>query len=407
MRLWIYIVRRLILLVPIIIGVMTITFALISAIPTQQRIESYYAPCRGHCYQPWEQYIPCPTNASATCTNPLWTKAIDQLGLNYPVPVQWAIYMENALTFHWGYTNNFSTVVSNYPVLRGEAVTTVLGWFLPYTLELAALSLIIIMVISLPLGNLSAVYRNRPVDQVSRIMSFSGYALPAFLLGTLLLYATIIVVGGPSQVSPICKGHFAALNDFWGSWPPVGCSNLYGTTNLGLDGYPTWLGGGFISSPTGFPTIDAALHGQWALAGDTLLRLVLPALVIAYGSIALLLRFVRNSMLEVMNLDFVRTARAKGLSEKVVTRRHAGRNSLNVTITVLGLTFAFFIGGFPIIESVFNLWGVGRLLAFSLEGSFDYGLIFGSTLLFTFLVVGANIIVDVLYAYLDPRVRLG
>ncbi|MGA8603760.1 MAG: ABC transporter permease, partial [Thermoplasmata archaeon] len=148
-------------------------------------------------------------------------------------------------------------------------------------------------------------------------------------------------------------------------------------------------------------------HGQYWLGVDTLLRLLLPALVIAYGSIAGLLRFVRNSMLEVMNLDYIRTARAKGVPEKVVVSRHAGRNSLNVTITVLGLTFAFFIGGFPVIEDVFGLDGVGRALALSVQPTIDFGVIFGSTLLFTYLVVAANIIVDVLYAYLDPRVRLG
>jgi peptide/nickel transport system permease protein len=115
-------------------------------------------------------------------------------------------------------------------------------------------------------------------------------------------------------------------------------------------------------------------------------------------------------MLEVMNLDFVRTARAKGVPEKTVINRHAGRNSLNVTITVLGLTFAFFIGGFPVIEEIFHLNGVGLILAFAVNASsypIDVALVFGSTLLFTYLVVIANIIVDVLYAYLDPRVRLG
>ena len=133
-----------------------------------------------------------------------------------------------------------------------------------------------------------------------------------------------------------------------------------------------------------------------------------PRLIIAFGTIAVLLRFVRNSMLEVMNLDFVRQQPArKGVSESTVIKRHAGRNSLNVTITVLGLTFAGFVGGFPVIESVFNLNGVGRVLAVSVEQPYDYGLIFGATLLFTFLVVSANIIVYVLYAYLDPRVRLG
>jgi ABC-type dipeptide/oligopeptide/nickel transport system permease component len=103
----------------------------------------------------------------------------------------------------------------------------------------------------------------------------------------------------------------------------------------------------------------------------------------------------------------VRTARAKGVSERDVVRRHAGRNSLNVTVTVLGLTFAFFITGFPVIEYVFGLRGVGYLLALSIQTPPDLGLIFGSTLLFTIIVVAANIIVDVVYAFLDPRVRLG
>jgi len=112
-------------------------------------------------------------------------------------------------------------------------------------------------------------------------------------------------------------------------------------------------------------------------------------------------------MLEVMNLDYIRTARAKGVPEKVVTARHAGRNSLNVTITVLGLTFAGFIGGFPVVEEIFHINGVGEMIALSIQQNLDYAMIFGSTILFTFLVVAANIIVDVLYAYLDPRVRLG
>ena len=113
-------------------------------------------------------------------------------------------------------------------------------------------------------------------------------------------------------------------------------------------------------------------------------------------------------MLEVMNLDFIRTARAKGVPESTVVGRHAGRNSLNVTVTVLGLVFAGFIGGFPIYESVFGINGVGLLLVDSVNpAGFDFGLIFGATLLFTLIVVCANIIVDILYAYLDPRVRLG
>jgi ABC-type dipeptide/oligopeptide/nickel transport system permease component len=405
MEMWVYVLRRVLLVIPVVIGVMTILFLMINTISVPSRIESFYPPSRSG-VQPWDPTEPCPGNMSNQCPNPLYQQAIRNLGLDKPLPEQWAIYMEKSLTFQWGYTNNASSVVNLYPSLRDQPVTTVLSWFLPYTIELAALALIFTVVISLPLGRLSAVYRNRPVDHASRLMSFSGYALPAFLLGSLALYGAVVSIS-PTGHSPLCPGQ-AALNDFWGSWPPAHCATLLGSS-LNSFGYPNWLVNGFQSTPTGFPTVDAAYHGLWLLALDTLLRIVLPALVIAYGTIAVLLRYVRNSMLEVMNLDFVRTARASGLDERVVVRRHAGRNSMNVTITVMGLTFAGFIGGFPVIEEVFNLWGVGRILALSLQqtnGGFDFGLIFGSTLLFTFLIVAANIIVDILYAYLDPRVRL-
>ncbi len=406
MRMWIYIARRLLLLVPVIIGVMTITFACMSALPTQQRLSAAFGspPLRDPTI--YDPTIPCPGNKTLQCPNPSYTYYSGKLGLDKPIPEQWAIYMYNSFTFHWGYVSNGSTVAQYFKAIQGQPVTTVLGWFLPYTLELAALSLILILVISLPLGNLAAVNRNRPVDQAARVMSFSGFAMPGFLLSSLVLMAVVIAVGSGSGYvthSPWCPGGSATYNEFTGSWPQSLC--FPGAT------YPSWLtGGGVISHPTGFPTIDAMYHGDWWLALDTVIRMILPALVITFASVAVLLRFVRNSMLEVMNLDFVRTARAEGIPESTVVKRHAGRNSLNVTITVLGLTFAFFIGGFPIIEDVFNLHGVGLLLAYSVQssgGGIDFGLVFGTTLLFTFIVVFANIIVDVLYAYLDPRVRLG
>jgi len=409
MRMWIYIVRRLALLVPVIVGVMTITFVLVSSIPIPQRIGAFYpANPRSN---PSSPTIPCPTKPGQLCPNPAYHTAEVALGLTQPVPVQWADYIYRALIFQWGYVSQTSTVgkggAGGLPPLKGFAVTNVLAIFLPYTLELALLSLLFVIVIALPLGNLSAVYRNRPVDQASRLMSFSGYALPAFLLGTLVLVGAAALLAVNGTKSPICSSGTPFL-EFYGSWPSPPCW-IYGT-NLSVYGYPTWLINGFQSTPTGFPTIDALIHGQGWLALDTLLRILLPALVIAYGTVATLLRFVRNSMLEVMNLDFIRTARAKGVAEAQVVKKHAGRNSLNVTITVLGLTFAFFISGFPVIETVFNLYGVGRLFAFALittNGTYDFALIFGTTILFTYLVVIANLIVDVLYAYLDPRVRLG
>jgi len=413
---WLYIVRRLILLVPIIIGVMTITFVLVSALPISNRLTAVYgdpSPRATWVYNPTLNpgQGPCPGLPNThTCSNPVYQRDIHALGLDQPVPVQWGIYIFNSLTFQWGTVSNHSSAAILISSIHGLPVITVLSWYLPYTIELAVLSLLIILVISIPLGNLSAVNRNRPVDQAARIMSFSGFALPGFLLASLVLTAFVIGVGsntGYHVYSPWCPSGATLYGEFTGSWPVSSCFGGIG----GATSYPSWIhNNGIYSTPTGFPTVDALIAGQYWLALDTIIRMILPALVIAFGTIAILLRFVRNSMLEVMNLDFVRTARSEGIPERTVIKRHAGRNSLNVTITVMGLLFAFFIGGFPIIEEVFNLNGVGLMLAYSVQnssGPIDFSLVFGTTLLFTFIVVFANIIVDVLYAYLDPRVRLG
>lgn len=430
MRMWTYIVRRILLVVPVLLGVATITFLLFQALPIEDQLISAIgeSPHANQCY-----YTPaCPCNLmnpesirgttckcidptvvvtpQTECPSPFYHRYLVRLGLNRPAPEQWALYMYRAFTFQWGRVANNSALGTSggFSFLKDLPVATAISDELPYTLELAFLSLALIMVISIPLGNYAAVNRNRPVDQASRLMSFSGFALPAFLLGNLIIVGMVLVILPHIPASaegniypPWCHTQQGepVLDEFQGSWPPPSCYSFGNTT-------PTFVNGA-ASSPTGFPTLDAMIHGQYWLALDTIIRLLLPALVITYGSVALLLRFVRNSMLEVMNLDFVRTARAKGVPESVVVGRHAGRNSLNVTITVLGLTFAGFLGGFPVIEEVFGLNGVGRMFAFSVLVPLDYAVIFGSTLLFTFIVVAANIIVDVLYAYLDPRVRLG
>ncbi len=401
MQMWVYVTRRVLLLLPVIIGVMTITFLLISLVPLSERVAASYG---GGGHGAISQCEPCPTGITGNCgghlgecTNPLYASVLNRLGFNQPAPVQWAYYMERSLTLNWGYTNPHSE--ASLGAYLGQAtypVAEVLGWYLPYTLELALLALLIILALAIPIGNYSAVHRNRPADQAARVMSFSGYALPAFLLGVLVLLGATFLSGGATAICNFTSSHY---NEWYGSWPPVTC--LPGSV------YPSWIGTHLQTSPTHFPTIDALIHGDLSLAWQSFYRMILPALVIAYGYVAGILRFVRNSMLEVMNLDYVRTARAKGVSERDVVRRHAGRNSLNVTVTVLGLTFAFFIAGFPVIEDVFGLRGIGYILALSIQPPPDLGLIFGSTLLFTIIVVAANIIVDVIYAYLDPRVRLG
>ncbi len=429
MRMWTYVARRAFLVPPVLIGVVTITFVLFAALPVQYQLIAhfgsptvkercgYQSTCSCATLNPISVHgnsCTCttpPTNTTPTglCVNPVYREYYDRLGLNHPLVEQWGSYIYRSFTFQWGNVSNYSTVAIVYPQLKGLPVATAIAWELPYTIELALISLVLIVAVSIPLGNASAVHRNRPLDQAARVLSFSGYAFPAFLLGSLLVMGVILVLlpqTGFLVRTPWCPTGEPVNEELTYSLPPT--ASCYAGLAFGAL-YPAWVANGIHSTPTGFLTVDALVHGNDWLAFDSLLRLVLPALVIAYTAVAGLLRYVRNSMLEVMNLDFVRTARAGGVPEATVVRRHAGRNSLNVTVTVLGLTFAAFLGGFPVIEDVFHLNGVGELLAVAANPSpaVDFGVIFGSTILFTFLVVAANLIVDVLYAFLDPRVRLG
>ncbi len=429
MRITTYIARRALLVPPVLIGVVTITFVLFTALPVSDQLIAHYGSPSPKQRCGYQETCSCatlnptsvvgdtcycispPTKVTPTdqCVNPVYREYYDRLGLNQPVVVQWATYLYRTFTLHWGTVSNHSTVAQVYPQLQGVPVVTAIAWELPYTLELALLSLWVILTLAIPLGNASAVYRNRPVDQGSRVLSFSGFALPAFLLGNLLVLGVILLLlphTGPLVKSPWCPSGEPIAEEFTYSLPQA--RSCYAALPFGA-AFPTWVANGVHSTPTGLFTVDALIHHDPWLALDSLLRIVVPALVVAYGSVAILLRFVRNSMLEVMNLDYIRTARAGGVPEATVVRRHAGRNSMNVTITVLGLTFAAFLGGFPVIEAVFHLNGIGELLAVAANPSqaLDFGVIFGSTVLFCLIIVSANLIVDVLYAYLDPRVRLG
>lgn len=424
-----FVARRALLLVPVLLGVVTITFVLFAALPIQYELISHfgYPTPREHCgYEPSCSCgtlnpgslqngsctcvsPPINTTPNAPCQNPVYNSFVHQLGLNRPVFEQWVGYVYRSFTFQWGNVSNDSDLALEIPQIKGQAVATAISWELPYTMELAGLSLVMILAIAIPLGTASAVNRNRPIDQVARILSFSGYALPAFLLGSLMVAGVVLLFlphTGFEVSTPWCPKGEAINWELTYSLPPS--STCYSGLVHGAP-YPAWVANGIHSTPTGFVTVDALLHHDDWLALDTVLRILLPALLIAYGTVAGLLRFVRNSMLEVMNLDFVRTARAGGVPEPVVVHRHAGRNSLNVTVTVLGLTFAGFLGGFPIIEDVFQLNGVGAMLAYAANPApaLDFATIFGSTLLFTFIIVAANLVVDVVYAWLDPRVRLG
>ncbi len=417
MKLWVFLVRRIVLLIPVLIGVMTITFILLQSLPLQDRLEACY-----------------PFSPKNPINNKTIAVAEAYCGYNQPIVVQYGHYIGNIFTLQWGYValnsciGNSQTCGEDTSLLQpgitqcralynGSCpVLFLISAWLPYTLQLAFLSLLIIIALSLPLGTYSAVRRNRPLDQGTRIFSFSGYALPGFLLASFVFIALFFAFQNNAALA--CGGT-ANIYSVQGNWPP-GVTLLPGAHCLAPStGSLPFMQNSGATAPTHVPLLDSFLYAlshsgpagdsgyYWFIFADGFLRIFFPALTIAYGTIASILRFVRNSTLEVMGQDFVRTARAKGVAERNVVKRHVGRTSLNATVTVLGLTFAFFLGGFAVTESVFDLYGVGRLFTYALLPQVDPGVLTASTLLITVLVVVANIIVDVAYAYLDPRVRLG
>ncbi|HYB79384.1 MAG TPA: ABC transporter permease [Thermoplasmata archaeon] len=409
MRLWVYAVRRVVLAVPVLIGAMTVLFVIFSALPAPT------IPCTSHpsgTSPPCTRLIPCPQDPSKLCPNPVFT-GDNALGLNQPVYLQWFYYLEHALTFHWGSVDQGSALGtgetgSGLPFLAGQSVSGLIGEFLPYSLELLALTLVFTLVIVVPLRNRALASPGGLADRAAGAWVTSGFSIPLFLVGMLAMVGTVFALGGPAAASPICGSQATAFFDLFGSWPIPPCSTLYGTTNIGPFGYPNWLGIGYISTPTGFPTLDALVHGDGWLALDTLSRMVLPALVLAFIAVAVILRYAGYRPCAPAGREHFDAVRGLGLPEEV-ERRRVGRSTLVELTGGLGPALVAVLGMLPVVEVLFSLWGIGRLLAYSVVGGapdWDFGILFGVLLTCTWLIVGANLVIDVVRAYLDPRYRV-
>lgn len=413
MRLWVYAARRLVLAIPVVIGIMSVLFVLFSALPTPQTVCSYgihpgqqTAPCTSE--------IPCPGNPSQLCPNPAYQSAVNALGLDQPIYVQWFIFIANTVTFHWGYVTQTSALGigatgTGLPVLAGQPVSVLMSQFLPYSVELLLLALLFTVLIVVPIRIRAKVNPGGPADRLAHALTLPGYGIPLFIVAILALFGCIAALGGPGASSPICGSHATVLLDFYGSWPIGGCTSLYGTTGLGPLGYPAWLLHQYRSTPTGFPTIDAALHGAGWLALDTILRMVLPALGLAFVAVAVVLRHIRFTPIERERVDHLRAVRGQGLPALDGTRRIARRSALADVASGLGPAFAMMLAMLPVVEVIFNLWGIGSL--FVLSGAtgtnlVDPGVLLGTLLTFALLGFAVNLMADVIRAYLDPRTRL-
>ncbi|HEV7263594.1 MAG TPA: ABC transporter permease [Falsiroseomonas sp.] len=240
--------------------------------------------------------------------------------------------------------------------------------YAPATIELATVSFLLALVIGIPFGIAAAVWRDSTVDAVARALSLLGVSAPTFWLAFVMLaifYGWLGWAPGPGRLDPI-------------AFPPEG--------------------------PTGFFLIDSALARDWETFHDALAHLALPALVLAAATLGLITRTTRAAMLDCLQQDYVRVARAKGLLERVVVLRHALRNALVPVVTLGGLAYANLLTGAVMTETIFAWPGLGRY-TFRSAAALDFPAIMGITLVVSATYLLVNLIVDLSYAMLDPRVR--
>jgi peptide/nickel transport system permease protein len=283
-------------------------------------------------------------------------KIRERYGLNDPLPQQYVAYVRGLL--HGDLGTSFTT---RRPV--GEDLKR----FLPATIELGMIAFILATLIGIPLGVVSSVSRDRLPDHIARFISISGLALPVFWLAIMAQFI-----------------FFGRLG-----WLPDGAR-----IPIGTDPPP---------QVTGLYTVDSLLAGDWELFQLSLVHLILPATVLAYGSLAVITRMVRGGMLEVLNQDYIRTARAKGITSRRVIFGHALKNAMLPTVTSLGLQIGLLLSGAFLVEIVFSWPGVGRYAVDAIQ-RLDYNATMATTLVIALIFVLMNLFVDIAYLFLDPRI---
>ncbi|MFN8446706.1 MAG: ABC transporter permease [Caldilineaceae bacterium] len=354
---FLYILRRIILAIPVLLGILFATFALARLIPGD----------------------PCRAALGEKATDAICNEFIVRYGLDKPIPVQFGVYLNDVI--HGDLGRSFRL---------GQPVTRLIAERMPVTIELALTALIFSTVFGILLGIISAYWRNSMIDVATMIFANLGVSVPIFVLGLLLAYTFAVgLKGTPFALPP--SGRLTAgiqvktLAEVWGI-------QTGGVVKGVLD---------FLSQ---MYLVNGLLTLNGKLVGDVLKHLILPTLALGTIPLSVTARMTRSSLLEVLGLDYMRTARSKGLNERMVIFRHAMRNALLPVVTVIGLSLGGLLGGAVLTESIFGLTGVGRTLSEAITAR-DYTVVQGFTLVIAVTFVIVNLIVDISYAFLDPRIR--
>jgi peptide/nickel transport system permease protein len=318
-----YIVKRLLLAVPTLVGAAGLVFVLMRLIPGDVCVIRL--------------------GSGGAHVDPASVEACrQQLGLNDPLIVQFLDFLGSYFTFDFGIS-----------MWSGQPVIHEIGARLPVSLQIAVMATVIAVAIAIPLGTISALRENTWLDHIVRMVAIAGIATPSFWLGIMSLVLVLDIT-------------YLATGKAW--MPPIQ----------------------YVSF--------------WQDPVHNLSMVLLPAITVGYRYSAVTMRMTRSAMLEVMREDYIRTARSKGLLEQIIINRHALKNALLPVVTLIGIEFAFLIGGLVVTEQVFNLNGIGRLFVQAVQNQ-DNVLTQALVMLVVVVFIVTNLLVDLLYAWLDPRIR--
>ena len=355
-----YAIRRIITAIPVLLGILLVTFSLGRMIPGD----------------------PCTAILGEKATQEICDRWREDKGLNEPIPVQFGIYITDVLQGDFG-----NSLRQNRPVI------TILVERLPMTMELALSAFILASIVGIPVGVFAATRRNSAADVGVMIGANLGVSIPVFWLGLMLAYLFAII-----------------LKDTAFSLPPSG------RLSAGVIPIPYYEVFGWELEPdtARFQVLDflsnlyifnSIITLDWEVLVDAIRHLILPTLALSTIPMAIIARMTRSSLLEVLGLDFVRTARAKGLSRRTVVLKHALRNAMLPVVTIMGLQLGGLLAGAVLTETIFSLPGVGLTLFESITAR-DFPVIQAFTVVIAIVYLVTNLAVDLSYGFLDPRIRL-
>lgn len=355
-----YTIRRIFLSIPVIFGILLITFVLARSIPGD----------------------PCKAILGEKATAEVCERFTQERGLDKPIPVQFWIYMKDIARGDFGTSIRFSRPVTQILIER-----------LPTTVELGFTALVIAIIVGIPLGVISAIRRNSAIDVTTMIIANTGVSMPVYWLGLMLAYAfALLLKDTPFWLPPsgrLSAGVVSVPFFQFFEWDLIPSTLTYKASD-------------FLSN---FILFNSVITGNWEVLGDAIKHLILPSVALATIPLSIIARMTRSSMLEVLRQDYIRTARAKGLYERLVILKHAFRNALLPIATIIGLQVGTLFAGAVLTESIFSIAGVGRML-FEAITARDFPIVQAFTVVISIGYVAINLLVDLSYVFIDPRIQL-